>query len=656
MASTDPNAAEAKSKADAASERVEERASLRPAGPASLIGTTLSGRYKIEKLLGEGGMGAVYQAEHTHMRKRLAVKVLHPEMSRLPEVVARFEREAMAAAHIDHPNVATATDFGKLEDGSFFLVLEFVEGESLRDVIAVGRLETGRALRILRQIAAALQRAHALGIVHRDLKPENVMLVNREGEHDFVKVLDFGIAKVPVGTLSQSQTPLGPSQPVLTQLGMVYGTPEYMAPEQALGQPVDPRADIYSLGVIGYEMLAGVRPFDHASKVTLLGMHVTAAVPPIAVKAPEAIVPHEVEAILIRMLAKESTHRYADSKELSDAIDAVWRPDYGNLPGAPVNSARSGSLAGVNNARVSIANYDPSSGLPIVTGPRPAWDPLVNKAHLLYREHPRLLLYLGLGTSAFIALVIFVIVLTGAGKTTNADADAGVAPIVTVPPKPIDKNLDTQINEAVEETKKGNYATGIAKLSELEGAHGERAEIHRELEKAYTATHATKDAMREAELWLKTDAKAIDDLKLLEDVRNSAIGKESADAAFALLETQMGWAGPDILYDIAYGQSGAQYPLAASRAQKSLVRSEVKALAKPALQVTIALRSAAGCDAKKSHFAEASEVGDARTVTALKGYASRRGCGFVGSRDCYPCMHKDGSLEKTISAIDERTR
>ena len=658
MASTDPNAAEAKSKSSAASEAgaASERPSSRPGGPASLIGTTLSGRYKIEKLLGEGGMGAVYQAEHTHMRKRLAVKVLHPEMSRLPEVVARFEREAMAAAHIDHPNVATATDFGKLDDGSFFLVLEFVEGESLRDVIALGRLETGRALRILRQIAAALQRAHALGIVHRDLKPENVMLVNREGEHDFVKVLDFGIAKVPVGTLSQSQTPLGPSQPVLTQLGMVYGTPEYMAPEQALGQPVDPRADIYSLGVIGYEMLAGVRPFDHASKVTLLGMHVTAAVPPIAVKAPEAIVPHEVEAILIRMLAKESTYRYADSKELSDAIDAVWMPDYGNLPGAPVNSARGGSFASLNAARVSISNYDPSGALPIVTAPKQAWDPLVNKAHLLHREHPRLLLYVGLGTSAFIALVIFVVVLTGAGKTTKTAVDAGVAPRVAVSAKPVDKDLDTQINEAVEETKKGNYATGIAKLSVLEDAHGDRADIHRELEKAYIATHATKDAMREAELWLKTDVKAIDDLKLLEDVRNSAIGKEAADAAFALLESHMGWAGPDILYDIAYGQSGAQYPLAASRAQKSLVRADVKALAKPALQVTITLRAAAGCEAKKAHFVEASEVGDARTVMALKGYASRRGCGFVGSRDCYPCMHKDGSLEKTISAIEDRTR
>src|SRR5260221_7742092 len=142
-------------------------------GPASLIGKVLSDRYRIESVLGEGGMGAVYLAEHVLMHKRLAVKVLHPEMTRMPEMVARFEREAMAAANIEHPNIAVATDFGKLEDGSFFLVLEYVEGKSLRDAISEGRLELGRALRVTRQIASALGRAHQLRIVHRDLKPEN---------------------------------------------------------------------------------------------------------------------------------------------------------------------------------------------------------------------------------------------------------------------------------------------------------------------------------------------------------------------------------------------------------------------------------------------------------------------------------------------------
>ena len=165
----------------------------------SLVGTVLAGRYRIERLLGSGGMGSVYRAEHVLMRKACAVKVLHREMTQVKEVVARFEREAVAAARIEHPNVAAATDFGQLENGSFYLVLEFIEGKSLSQLIAEhGALPEERALLIARQIADALSAAHAAGIVHRDLKPDNVMLVTKDGSGDFVKVLDFGIAKVKI--------------------------------------------------------------------------------------------------------------------------------------------------------------------------------------------------------------------------------------------------------------------------------------------------------------------------------------------------------------------------------------------------------------------------------------------------------------------------
>src|SRR5258707_8517610 len=168
------------------------------------IGTLLADRYRIDALVGEGGMGKVYSAEHVLMRKRLAIKVLHRELTTMAEVVARFEREAMAAANIDHPNVAAATDFGKLADGAVFLVLEYVQGKSLRDEIAGGPIAPERALHIARQIASGLGSAHALDIVHRDLKPEHVMLVEKGGDPDFVKVLDFGIAKVPIGEVPQS--------------------------------------------------------------------------------------------------------------------------------------------------------------------------------------------------------------------------------------------------------------------------------------------------------------------------------------------------------------------------------------------------------------------------------------------------------------------
>lgn len=285
------------------------------------LGTTLADRYRLDDLLGTGGMGRVYAAEHVLMRKKLAVKVLHRELTTVPEVVKRFEREAMAAAHIEHPNVAAATDFGKLPDGSVFLVLEFVQGELLRDEIAKGPLPADRALRIARQIASALASAHELEIVHRDLKPENVMLVKKGSNNDFVKVLDFGIAKVPIGEVGELARD---GQPI-TRAGMVFGTPEYMAPEQALGQSVDGRADLYALGTMLFEMLAGVRPYSSKSQVGILGQQLANPVPSFAVRAPGISIPHSVEQVVHRLLARDVDDRYQSANDVVVAIDELLR-------------------------------------------------------------------------------------------------------------------------------------------------------------------------------------------------------------------------------------------------------------------------------------------------------------------------------------------
>jgi serine/threonine-protein kinase len=319
------------------------------------IGEVVSDRYRIDAVLGEGGMGVVYRAEHVHLRKPHALKVLLPELSSMPEVVARFEREAVAAGNIQSPHVAAATDFGRLDDGSFFLVMEYVPGRTLRSVLEAGALEPLRALHILRGILEGLGAAHAMGIVHRDLKPENVMLIERDGDPDFVKVLDFGVAKVdgPVG----AQT-TGPQQP-LTRAGALLGTVEYMSPEQALGQTVDARSDLYAAGVILFEMLTGRCPFDGGA-VSVLRAHIMADVP----ELPPAVldrVDERVAPLLRRLLAKTPENRLASATEVMAALDACI-PALEPVPApAPARSSAGARLPTAVERTVRQVLADPSS-------------------------------------------------------------------------------------------------------------------------------------------------------------------------------------------------------------------------------------------------------------------------------------------------------
>ena len=201
------------------------------------IDQVVNGKFRIEALLGQGGMGKVYRAKHLTLDRPVVLKMLHPDFSTDPQVVARFQREARAASRLDHPNSIAVLDFGAAEDGTLFMAMEFLSGRDLARIIADEfPLAEARIVRIGAQILSALAEAHVQGIVHRDLKPENVMVEPRRGEADFVKVLDFGIAKI---------TAPGANEPKLTQAGLVCGTPEYMSPEQARGADIDSRSDLY---------------------------------------------------------------------------------------------------------------------------------------------------------------------------------------------------------------------------------------------------------------------------------------------------------------------------------------------------------------------------------------------------------------------------
>jgi serine/threonine-protein kinase len=278
------------------------------APPALEPGTVVAGRYRVLGLIGVGGMGAVYRAEHVHMRKVVALKLLLPEFLRVEEVVQRFEREAIAAGRIEHPNVVAASDFGKLDDGSFYLVLEYVDGTSLRALLAQGALPAVRALNIARQTALALGAAHAAGVVHRDLKPDNIMLVSEPGGGERVKVLDFGIARVaPPGQ--------GRDTTKLTRVGVVMGTVAYMSPEQATGQAVDERADLYSLGVMLYEMIAGVVPFDAELPSQVLARQLVEAPPPLPPGTPPPLAE-----LVYDLMEKKPEDRPASAQAVLDRL------------------------------------------------------------------------------------------------------------------------------------------------------------------------------------------------------------------------------------------------------------------------------------------------------------------------------------------------
>ncbi len=288
------------------------------ADPGGMIGQVVGGRYRVTRVIGEGGMGVVYEAEQRmgeHSR-RVAIKTLLPELSEDHAIVSRFYRESGVVAQLEHPNTIRFYDFGETPGGQLYIAMELVRGRSLTEVIEDGPLSVERVRHILRQVAGALDEAHALGIIHRDLKPDNIILTERGGEADFVKLLDFGIA-TRVGPDAKDQTKL-------TQQGMVLGTPPYMSPEQLAGDSVDPRSDIYSLGIIAYEMLTGRLPFEADTPWMWASKHMTEAPrPPSTVT--QMPIPREVESAVLHALEKAKAARPATAMDF-------WRELSGEAP------------------------------------------------------------------------------------------------------------------------------------------------------------------------------------------------------------------------------------------------------------------------------------------------------------------------------------
>ncbi|MEO8903353.1 MAG: serine/threonine-protein kinase [Polyangiaceae bacterium] len=375
------------------------------------LGATIDGRYKVEAVLGEGGMGIVYRCVHTIIGKKVAMKVLRADLARDAEVTERFLNEAKAASSIGNAHIIDISDFGQFPDGAAYFVMEFLNGLPMSKLLEGGQpLPVSRILHLARQMAEGLSAAHAANIVHRDLKPDNIFLVDRGGERDFIKILDFGIAKVSTSAEGSK----------LTRAGAVFGTPHYMSPEQAAGQPVDHRGDIYSFGVILYELASGRLPFDADNFMGILTQHMYKAPVPIRalVPAPQNV-PPGLEAIVLKCLSKRAEHRYQSMDELIVEFDRLAA---GGVPDAvPEMMSRSGGF----NVPV---DYFKKGQMPQPMPSSPSSHPGPRG-----RRWP---LYAGIaGVLAAVAIVVGIFAKSQASSATQATT-AAPAPTELMPPRP----------------------------------------------------------------------------------------------------------------------------------------------------------------------------------------------------------------------------
>ncbi len=373
-----------------------------------LVGTTLDGRYTIDKKLGEGGMGVVYLATHAIIGKKCAVKVLRGELSGETEVAERFTQEARAAAAIGNEHIIEITDFGQLPDGAAYFVMEFLDGQALQDLLEEEeKAADDRVLHIIVQCCDALSAAHNIDVVHRDLKPDNIFLITKSGDSDFVKILDFGIAKV------------ARESGRLTRTGVIFGTPQYMSPEQAAGTNIDARTDVYSLGIIMYEMLTGHVPFEADTFMGVLTKHLYEEPIPPRRLVPPVDISQSTESVVLKAIAKKPEKRYQSMAEFRQDVQALLE---GKTPATVGEQMRS----------TSMSTLPPPSPAEIVGGKKAVSDDLD-----ITGKKSRWPLLAGLGAAVVVAGIVVSVLFLGGSNEKKAEArPANVPPATAALSKP----------------------------------------------------------------------------------------------------------------------------------------------------------------------------------------------------------------------------
>jgi eukaryotic-like serine/threonine-protein kinase len=632
-------------------------------GEQLLIGTVVAGRYFVKKLLGSGGMGAVYEAEHVQLKKRVALKVLHGHMSVKPEVQARFEREAVAAGRINHPGVAAATDFGRLPDGAFYLVLEYVDGSSLADVLAeTPVLPIARAFRITVQICAALVAAHGQGIVHRDLKPDNVMLSGL-GDEDFVKVLDFGIAKM------QSEEP-AEGQARLTRAGLVFGTPEYMSPEQARGALVDHRTDLYALGMIAYEMLAGRSAFRADDLMAILTAQMADPPPPLPTTVPPPL------AIVILSLLEKSPEKRPQTAQATMERLALVAKELGLPMPVPRSAAASQLDIFHMQPKVSIATTALNSIRSLSLRP-PGSPPISGWI-------PALALILGLLGGAFfvvqrspkarqLAEDLIASNLPGGQKRPMATSPAAEPPgqpdlaeeQLRIEARQGDREKLGELRKLVEQDRArvDQLVQSLGPDAARQGgeASGDRGLVERQvsrllaLGRGYSVILHYSGALSAYEDAVRLDPHLAEDAELLVDVR-MALGERDTAVDGVRFAKTLGSIGADMIYDVYVDHRGqAGMSAVVKQAQDAVKSDALRAQATPALLVAMDLDRAHVCAEYRDLIPRALLYGDQRSVPKLKALRPTHGCGAGARADCFPCLRaEDVPLADAIDQASTR--
>jgi serine/threonine-protein kinase len=605
----------------------------------SIIGRVISDRYRVVELIAMGGMGAVYLGDHVHMKKRVAVKILHPASEDQPEIVTRFEREALVGAHVRHPNIASATDFGKLEDGSYFLILEYVEGQNLAELIKQGRLSLRRATTIAMHLASALDAAHALGIVHRDLKPRNIMVDNA----GLPRLIDFGFAKVSVDKLpltgnreDRSHKPASR----LTGVGVIFGTIAYLAPEAAHGMDaVDARSDLYALGVILYEMVTGKHPFDATDPVELFNQHRITPPPPLSERAPGLVVLPELEAVIRKLLEKDPYERYQTAAEVVEALEAVPLPEEPGAESAHVRRSSRTPLTPLPSKSATPPPARPAADM-LAEAPPPA--PVKAAAD---NTSPLLYAVAGIAVAAIGAAVFFATQREPPRPVPVASEPLPVAtapgPVPAAPSAPMPADLPGVTSAAPQtatpaETDPAPTAEPAEEPPPSDGTNWAESLVQA------TRGRAWGDAQKAFLELAKRDPAAFKRKEVVKATRDvvAALAIEDdgrANAIFEVLTNKLGTDGLDVLYDIVESLGKSQ---AATRATEILREKEVLVRATPAMRVAFELRDAP-CNEKMGMFDRAAKEGDDRALTALINFG----------RGCFP---KSKPLDRAIIDLKKR--